>query len=380
MTESRKLKVFLCHSSQDKPIVRDLYQKLSTEDWIDPWLDEEKLLPGHDWDMEIEKAVEAADVVIVCLSSDSVTKEGYIQRELKFALDIALEKSEGTIFIVPLRLDDCQVPRKLRSWQYADYFPLEQKVSSYQRLLRSLKIRNAKTSAQPKLPDSKEEKVQKIIDPTNDDHTAIAANQIAQKPFDKKPITGKSKSKLFTHPMTILVSIIIAIILSGTLISAFSIFNNWAFPLSQTPTAKIFPTYTSSLNTSNLSALQGSTSNLASQVPTIKLDYCNKSDEHVCIYTFGEISGKMLITIKIKDQIVPDIYIKVSDGKLYNCSQLPEYSTRLYCTGPTIKEGTTTTISVYKIENNQLLASGVVNIPNIIPVPTPKPNKGGSYP
>ncbi|GEM_PF-2801460 len=34
--------------------------------WIDPWLDEEKLhgerrrtlLPGQDWDMEIEKAVE----------------------------------------------------------------------------------------------------------------------------------------------------------------------------------------------------------------------------------------------------------------------------------------------------------------------------------
>ena len=52
----RKLRVFLCHSSQDKPIVRELYQRLNAESWIDPWLDEAKLLPGQDWDMEIEKA------------------------------------------------------------------------------------------------------------------------------------------------------------------------------------------------------------------------------------------------------------------------------------------------------------------------------------
>lgn len=39
MTETRKLRVFLCHASQDKPIVRELYQRLNAEGWIDPWLD-----------------------------------------------------------------------------------------------------------------------------------------------------------------------------------------------------------------------------------------------------------------------------------------------------------------------------------------------------
>ena len=43
MTETRKLRVFLFHSSQDKPIVRELYQRLNAEGWIGPWLDEEKL-------------------------------------------------------------------------------------------------------------------------------------------------------------------------------------------------------------------------------------------------------------------------------------------------------------------------------------------------
>jgi hypothetical protein len=144
MTETRKLHVFLCHSSQDKPIVRELYQRLLTEGWIDPWLDEEKLLPGMDWDLEIEKAVESADAVIVCLSNNSITKEGYVQRELKFALDIALEKPEGTVFVIPLRIDSCEVPRRIRSWQFVDYFPENRKDWSYNRLLKSLKLRTQK--------------------------------------------------------------------------------------------------------------------------------------------------------------------------------------------------------------------------------------------
>ena len=94
MTE-RKLRVFLCHASQDKAVVRELYQQLLAEGWIDPWLDEEKLLPGQDWDMEIEKAVESADAVIVFLSSSSVTKEGYVQREVRKVLDVSDEKPEA---------------------------------------------------------------------------------------------------------------------------------------------------------------------------------------------------------------------------------------------------------------------------------------------
>lgn len=144
MTETRKLRVFLCHSSQDKPIVRELYQRLNAEGWIDPWLDEEKLLPGQDWDMEIEKAVEAADAVIVCLSSNSVPKEGYVQKELRFALGIALEKPEETIFILPIRLDECVVPRSLRSIQYIDFFPRERNTVVFKRLMESLQTRASK--------------------------------------------------------------------------------------------------------------------------------------------------------------------------------------------------------------------------------------------
>ncbi len=56
---SHRLRVFLCHASQDKPTVRELFQRLTEESWIDPWLDEAKLRPGEVWRTSIEEAVEA---------------------------------------------------------------------------------------------------------------------------------------------------------------------------------------------------------------------------------------------------------------------------------------------------------------------------------
>jgi len=141
MPDNRKLRVFLCHASQDKPIVRELYQRLLAEGWIDPWLDKEKLLPGQEWELEIEKSVEAADVVIVCLSKKSVEKEGYYQKEIKKVLDVADEKPEGTIYVIPLRLDDCIVPRRLAKWHYEDYYPKENVDKSFLRVCKSLEKR-----------------------------------------------------------------------------------------------------------------------------------------------------------------------------------------------------------------------------------------------
>jgi hypothetical protein len=40
-------RVFLCHSKVYKPRVRDLYARLKTEDFVQPWLDEKDLLPGR---------------------------------------------------------------------------------------------------------------------------------------------------------------------------------------------------------------------------------------------------------------------------------------------------------------------------------------------
>lgn len=140
MPEPRKLRVFLCHASQDKPVVRKLYSRLLAEGWIDPWLDERKLLPGQDWRTNIEEAVESSEIVMICLSKNSVTKEGFIQKELRYAKEIALEKPEDTIFLIPILFEECEVPRGLRFLQWTRFFGRGRE-KNYRDLLESLRIR-----------------------------------------------------------------------------------------------------------------------------------------------------------------------------------------------------------------------------------------------
>lgn len=168
MTESEKLRVFLCHSPADKAVIRELYERLLKYSWIDPWWDEKKLLPGQDKNSEIKKAVQIANIVIVGLSKTSIAEEGNVQREYKYALDATLDKPGGTIFIIPLILEDLNgvdVPKDLKPLHCEDYFPKKRRTMAFERLLQSLKVRaddlnilheeNATITANPKPSENK---------------------------------------------------------------------------------------------------------------------------------------------------------------------------------------------------------------------------------
>ena len=102
VVQPHSVRMFLCHASKDKPKVRELYQRLRS-DGMDPWLDEEELIAGQDWETEIKKAVWAADLVVVCLSHQSVNVKGYINRELDFVLDAASQQPPDELYLIPLR-------------------------------------------------------------------------------------------------------------------------------------------------------------------------------------------------------------------------------------------------------------------------------------
>jgi formylglycine-generating enzyme required for sulfatase activity len=115
------LRVFVCYASEDKSRVRELCRRLR-DDGFEPWLDDEQLLPGQDWELEISAAVRSSDAVMVCLSTASVGKVGYVQKELRLVLDAAEYQPEGRIFVVPVRLEPCPVPSRLSRLQFADLF------------------------------------------------------------------------------------------------------------------------------------------------------------------------------------------------------------------------------------------------------------------
>jgi hypothetical protein len=134
--KSRRLQVFLCHSHGDKPAVGKLRERL-LEDGFQPWFDDVDLLPGILWRDAIEQAMQSTDVVVVCLSKESVTKEGFVQNEIHQALEVAKNKPEGTIFLIPARLEECKLPRRLDDYQWVDLW----QPAGYEKLCKSLQIR-----------------------------------------------------------------------------------------------------------------------------------------------------------------------------------------------------------------------------------------------
>jgi hypothetical protein len=116
-------RVFLAHGQEDRPAVLRLYDTLE-EAGFAPWIDVRKLLPGQNWPRAIENAIETSDFFVACFSRRSVDKRGGFQAEIRYALECARQVPLDRIFVVPVRLDECRVPRPIqREFQYVDLFP-----------------------------------------------------------------------------------------------------------------------------------------------------------------------------------------------------------------------------------------------------------------
>jgi formylglycine-generating enzyme required for sulfatase activity len=144
-------RIFLCHASEDKAHVREVYRRLQAIKGFEPWLDEEDLLPGQDWAWEIPRALQASDFILIFLSRTSVAKRGYVQREMKQALDVWQELPEGVIHTIPVRLDDCDVPEPFWRYHYANLFD----PNGFDRIVRAIRAEVAKKTKPPEKPATK---------------------------------------------------------------------------------------------------------------------------------------------------------------------------------------------------------------------------------
>ncbi|MFM6631579.1 MAG: SUMF1/EgtB/PvdO family nonheme iron enzyme [Microcystis panniformis] len=124
-----EIQIFLAHASEDKPAVLALHERLKQAGYK-PWLDKKDLIPGQIWRDEIPKAIKASQIFLACLSAKSANKQGYIQRELRIALDTLGQMLLGTIFFIPMRLEECEIPDlrlaevglNLRDLHWLDYW------------------------------------------------------------------------------------------------------------------------------------------------------------------------------------------------------------------------------------------------------------------
>jgi hypothetical protein len=108
--------IFLSYAKEDANAVQTVYRELRAAG-VSPWMDQppppwelEGIRPGEDWDAVIRQRLADADLVLAFLSRKSIAKRGYIQREYRLALDLAAERPAGSVFLIPILLEQCEPP------------------------------------------------------------------------------------------------------------------------------------------------------------------------------------------------------------------------------------------------------------------------------
>jgi len=109
--------VFISYSHDDADFVDQLAMHLVAENarvWVDRW----ELHVGDSLHRRIEGAMDQASAVLFVLSPASVASE-WCQRELSAGLVRELE--ENRVIVLPVLVEDCEVPLFLRDKMYADF-------------------------------------------------------------------------------------------------------------------------------------------------------------------------------------------------------------------------------------------------------------------
>ncbi|MBD2753773.1 toll/interleukin-1 receptor domain-containing protein [Spirosoma validum] len=136
----KRPRIFLCHAHEDYEQVQELYKKLQSAGF-EPWYDKESLNAGDLWDNEIAQSIENTDFFVLCLSSTSVKKRGYIDKEIELAGEEYAKRGFRESIILPVRLDKCEIPnikmgsyRNLSDFQWIDLWEKD----SYDKLINGL--------------------------------------------------------------------------------------------------------------------------------------------------------------------------------------------------------------------------------------------------
>ena len=113
------------------------------------WRSASSLRPGDDWAAKIRNAIKNESIAfLACFSTRSVARQSSYQNdELLVAIDEFQSRSHDSSWLIPVRLDDCQIPgrqigggRTLASIQRADLFGPQREQNTDQLVTRIKEI------------------------------------------------------------------------------------------------------------------------------------------------------------------------------------------------------------------------------------------------
>lgn len=110
-------KIFISHSSKDKKFATWLGTDLKASGHT-PWFDEWDICVGESIPEKVSHGLSDADFVVVLLSINSIRSK-WVEREWHAKYWSEIEKNQT--IILPLLMEDCDIPELLKMRKYADF-------------------------------------------------------------------------------------------------------------------------------------------------------------------------------------------------------------------------------------------------------------------
>ena len=117
----RAPELFLSYARADAEKVEPIYSKLRESGYA-PWMDTKNILPGERWETKINQAIKKSDFFMAFLSGNSVDRRGVLRKEVRLALGKWQEMLEEDIYLIPIRIESCEIPEELEGFQVLDLF------------------------------------------------------------------------------------------------------------------------------------------------------------------------------------------------------------------------------------------------------------------
>jgi hypothetical protein len=111
------MKIFLSHSSKDKPNVRLLLQQLKTHG-IEVWIDEEQIKVGDSISSKIQQGLRESNYLCIWITNNAM-ESGWVEKE--WLPMIKQEIDEKRTVVLPLLAESCRLPPFLADKRFADF-------------------------------------------------------------------------------------------------------------------------------------------------------------------------------------------------------------------------------------------------------------------
>jgi len=130
--------IFISYSRKDESVAKKLANDIISKGG-NIWMDVLHIESGERWDQTIEEALEKSSHIMVLLSKSSVTSHNVLD-EVSYAL-------EETKTIIPVLIEDCKVPFRLRRLQRVDF--TGDYMTGFNQILNVLKLNDKNPTQSP---------------------------------------------------------------------------------------------------------------------------------------------------------------------------------------------------------------------------------------